>query len=241
MPDYEFIRKALFFPGKGILVIGDLHIGYDFMLEQSGVLIPKRQVQEVILELKLIFEEIESRGQEVNTVVFLGDIKHSFSYNYEERDDFMEVLEFLGERLPPENIIFIKGNHDTVDYSLDTSMKDFHLEGNLAFAHGHESFPDIFDDKVETIVMGHLHPAVILSDQPKKEVFKAYLVGQHKGKEIIILPSFLEFTEGTPVNEFNQYFMDDFSIIPKKDLRNSRVFVVGEDRIYEFGKVKDFR
>ena len=60
---YEFIDKSLFFPKQGILVIGDLHLGYDFMLQQSGVLIPERQVEEVIEELKKIFKTIESKKQ----------------------------------------------------------------------------------------------------------------------------------------------------------------------------------
>lgn len=240
MTKYEFIHKALYFKDSGILAIGDLHIGYDIMLEQSGVLIPKRQVKEIISELKKIFSELEANNKEVNKIVFLGDIKHSFGFKHEERNDFREVLEFLGEKLPPENIILIKGNHDTLDYSVDSSMKYFYIEDGIAFAHGHESFSEIFDKKVEMIVVGHLHPAVILTDKPKKEIFKVYLVGEHKGKQVIILPSFLEFTEGTPVNEFNEYFSDDFSIIPHSSLKNFKVFVIGEEKTYEFGRVKDF-
>ena len=55
MVEYEFISKTLFFPEKGILVIGDLHIGYEAMLRQSGILIPERQIKDLITDLKKIF------------------------------------------------------------------------------------------------------------------------------------------------------------------------------------------
>jgi len=62
MENYEFIDRTLFFPKKGILVIGDLHIGYEAMLRQSGVLIPERQIKDIIKDLKNIFKEIKNRG-----------------------------------------------------------------------------------------------------------------------------------------------------------------------------------
>jgi metallophosphoesterase superfamily enzyme len=33
---FLFISKTLFFPKEGILVIGDLHLGYNLMLENQG-------------------------------------------------------------------------------------------------------------------------------------------------------------------------------------------------------------
>ena len=57
--EYEFIGKTLFFPEKGILAVGDLHIGYDNMLRQSGILIPKSQTKSIKEELSEIFDKIE--------------------------------------------------------------------------------------------------------------------------------------------------------------------------------------
>ncbi len=241
MPNYDFLSKSLFFPKQGILVIGDLHIGYDEMLRQSGVLIPERQIKEIIKDLEKIFKIIKEKKRTLNKIVFIGDIKHAFGFEHEERNEFEEVLEFLGEKLPAENIIFIKGNHDTIDYSPNNSMKDFHIEGEIAFIHGDEYIKEVFNKNTKTIIMGHLHPSIILVEKNgvKKEKFKCFLTGKYKEKEVIILPSFLDFPEGTPVNDYNEDYIESFSIIPRKDILKFNIQVIGENKIYDFGIVRD--
>lgn len=236
----QFINRTLYFPEKGILAIGDLHLGYEEQLRQSGVLVPERQVKDLIEDLKYIFKKIKSQDNEVRKIIFLGDIKHFFSYNYREQSEFRKVIDFLGEFLPPENIIILKGNHDTVDYSFESIMKDYYVAYSTAFIHGHKDFPEIWKPEIKTIIMGHIHPSVILSEEQgiKKEKYKCFLKGMYKRKEIIILPSFLDFKEGQPINDYEEY-EDRFSIIPRKSLKDFRVFVVGEDKVYEFGKVKE--
>ena len=62
MKDYEFLGKALFFPEQGILVIGDLHIGYEESLVESGILVPEQQVAEAVKDLEKIIQQIKDRG-----------------------------------------------------------------------------------------------------------------------------------------------------------------------------------
>ncbi len=242
MSEYNFLSKTLFFPEKGILVVGDLHIGYETRLRQSGVLIPKRQIKDLINELKKIFDIIEKeRKQNIKKIVFLGDIKHAFGFEREERNEFQEVLEFLGDKFPAENIILLKGNHDTMDYTFEGFMKDFYIEDEIAFIQGDEPIKETFDKKIKMIVMGHIHPSVVLKEEDgvKKETYKCFLEGDFEGKKVIILPSFLDFIEGSPVNDYKDNYEDYFSIIPKKALLKFKVHVVGEDQVYEFGSVKD--
>ena len=236
--NYEFISKTLFFPEKGILVIGDLHLGYDYMIQQSGVLIPERQVKDIIEELRDIFKKIKESEKEIKKIIFIGDIKHSFSYEWKEKNFFNEVLNFLEKYFDKKDIIFIKGNHDTMDYSFG-KMKEYYIEDDIAFVHGDKSFLPVPDNKIKTIVMGHIHPSVIISEKKgvKKEKYKCFLVGKSKGKEVIILPSFLATIEGGTVNNFDEEYEDYFSIVPKKDLMKFLVFVVGEEKVYDFGKV----
>ena len=236
--DYKLISKNLYFPDKEILVIGDLHIGYDYMIQQSGVLIPENQVQEIIKELEQILSQLKNK---VKKIIFLGDIKHSFSYEWKEKNYFNEILDFLKTRFKDENIILIKGNHDTIDYSFSGKLKDYHIEDNIAFTHGHKTFLELYKKEIQVLVIGHLHPSVIISDKArvKKEKYKCFLIGKFKNKETIILPSFLATVEGASVNEYAEAYEDGFSIIPKKSLINFKVHVVGEDKVYEFGKVKD--
>jgi len=240
--NYQFIKESLFFQEQGILVIGDLHIGYDVMLRQSGVLIPERQIEETMERLEKIFEKIESQNQRIKKIIFLGDIKHSFGFEFEERKDFDQIMDFLKQRFSEENIILIKGNHDTIDYSFEGKMVDTHVEEGVVFLHGHKSFPEVFDKTTNLIVMGHLHPSVVLQENPgiKKENYKCFLTGKYKKKDVIVLPSFLGIIEGSKVNEYANKLEKDFSIIPKKDLLKFKVHVVGENETYSFGKVKDF-
>lgn len=240
MANHQFINRTLFFPGKGILVVGDLHIGYERRLRQSGVLIPERQIKDLKKDLSEIFKQIEKQGNSINKIVFLGDIKHGFAFESGERNEFNEVLEFLGEKFPAENIILIKGNHDTIDYTFEGFMKLFYIQDDIIFVHGDEEFPEIYDKKIKTVIMGHIHPSVILKEGPKKERYKCFLEGKYKNKEFIILPSFLDFVEGSPINNYSEDYEDYFSIVPKKSLLSFNVHIVGEDNVYEFGKVKDF-
>ena len=125
-------------------------------------------------------------------------------------------------------------------------MKNFYVEDGIAFLHGHKSFPEIYDKNIDLIVMGHLHPSVVLEENPgiKKENYKCFLTGKYKKKEIIILPSFLSIIEGSRIKDYadEKFYKDkkDFSIIPKKNLMGFRVHVVGQEENYSFGKVKDF-
>ena len=239
---YKFINESLFFPGRGILVIGDLHIGYDVMLRQSGVLIPERQIEDVMERLDKIFQKIDSKNYELKKIIFLGDIKHSFGFEFEERKDFDQIMDFLRQRFSDKDIILIKGNHDTIDYSFEGKMVDTYLEDEIVFLHGHKSFPEVFDKTTNLIVMGHLHPSVVLQENPgiKKENYKCFLTGRYKKKDVIVLPSFLGIIEGSKVNEYSDKLEKDFSIIPKKNLLKFKVHVVGKEEIYDFGKVKDF-
>jgi len=237
---HEFIRENLYFPVKGILVIGDLHLGYEQQLIQSGVLTPKKETQQVIDELRDIILELKEKQKKLQKIIFIGDIKHAFDFQYEEKFSFKEVLEFLSQYFKSENIIFIRGNHDTIDFTYG-DMKDFYIEDDIAFIHGHKDFPEIYKKEIKTIVMGHIHPSVVFHDKEtiKKETFKCFLAGEYKKKKVIILPSFLGVSIGSPINEYADAYEDEFSIIPKKQLLKFRVYVVGKDKVYEFKKVRD--
>ena len=240
---YVFIGKTLFFPDKGILAVGDLHLGFEYMLQQSGILVPEMQAKEVIEELKTIFEDLKMKKLKLKKIVFIGDVKHSFSYERKEKNYFNEILKFLKDYVNDKNIILIKGNHDTIDYSFSDRLKNYFIDGDTVFIHGNELFKEILDKKIKTIVMGHLHPSIILSDKQniKKEKYKCFLTGKFKGKQIIILPSFLSTIEGTTINSLEHEYKDYFSIIPKKILMNFIVHVVGDNKVYSFGKIKNMK
>ncbi|MBW6442576.1 metallophosphoesterase [Patescibacteria group bacterium] len=239
---YEFLDRSIFFPDKGVLVLGDIHIGYEQALIDAGVLIPNRQVKDIISDLKKIIKKIKDSKYNLKEIIFLGDIKHLFSYAWKEKDNLDKIVEFLEEYIPQEKIIFIRGNHDTTEIHSKIKLRDFYIHGEIAFLHGHKSFLEIFDKKIKVIITGHLHPSVILTEVPgvKIESYKCFLEGSYKNKTFIVLPSFIKFVEGTAINDYEEMYLESFSIIPKREIMNFKVYILGEERIYEFGKVKDF-
>jgi hypothetical protein len=239
-PPFTLISKTIFFPREGILAIGDLHLGYDAMLKEEGINLNFNQLEETKKELELIIKKIRALYT-LKKIILLGDIKHHFAFFKTEIFDLRNFLNFLGKFLPKQNIILIRGNHDTFTLK-DYELKDFYIEGSLAFTHGHKNFPELFNNKeIKTIVMSHIHPAVLIKDKKgiKREKFKCFLTGKYKSKEFIVVPSFFPLIEGSEISEI-EYSRSNSrrwnQIIPKEKLKSFQTYVVGKNRIYNFGK-----
>jgi putative SbcD/Mre11-related phosphoesterase len=233
---YMFIGKSVFFPEERILAFGDLHLGYEKMLKRGVADIFLNQLEETKNDLNKIFKRIKEEGYNVNVVVILGDIKHSFGYDKTEEDYIHELVVHLQNYVRNEKIIFIRGNHDRIDLANKTFRK-FYVNKNILFTHGNESFHGIYDPKIKYVVMSHLHPTLTLSDKQniKREKYKCFLVGHFKDKEFIVVPSFLSLIEGSNIDEYEK----TFSVVPYSELENFNVFIVGNDWIArDFGKFK---
>jgi hypothetical protein len=234
--EYIFLSKTIFFPKKGILVIGDLHLGYDSMLKDMGINLPFDQLEETKKELEIIFKRVKAIYT-LKKIILLGDIKHHFNFQQEEISDLRNFLRFLEKYVPRERIIIIKGNHDTFTLK-DYELKDFYIEENLAFTHGEISFPELYNDKnIKTIITSHIHPAVLIKDKIniKKEKYKCFLIGKYKKKQFIILPSFFSMIEGSEINEYSKGEKYQ-QIIPRSKLESFETYIVGKNGIYNFGK-----
>lgn len=231
MTKYEFINKALLI--NKILVISDIHIGYEEMLRKQGVLVPLSQFDETMHGLRKIFSELEEKKLMIKEIVILGDLKHEFGeISDTEWSDTFKFLEYLLSKC--RKIVCVKGTHDTILEPIlrkfpQVKFVDNYLSGEILFTHG-DKFNEVvrnLDKKIKTIIRGHLHPAITLTSGAKKETYKCFLVGKSGGKEIVILPSFLPIITGSDVRE-------------REGLENFKVFIVG-DEVYEFGKVKSIR
>lgn len=238
---YCFVGKTLFFIKEKILVVGDLHLGYEEALRQRGLDVPLNQFEEMKEELEKTILNIKARYGKIEQVIFLGDIKHHFNYMATEREELKKLISFLKKYVEENNIIFIRGNHEKNEKN--GKYVDYYILKDIAFIHGHRDFLEIYAKEINLVVMGHLHPTITLSDKMKikREKYKCFLVGKYKNKEIIIVPSFLSITEGVAANEFNDESGYDFSIVPNKELENFRVFTVSElgEEALDFGKLKD--
>ncbi len=241
---FEFVGKTLLFPTEKTLVIGDLHLGYGEMLRQKGLEISLNQFEEMVKELENTLRYVKTRYGKIKRIIFLGDVKHHFGFLASEKEEMKKLISFLKKQgLDDNQIIFIRGNHEKNEKS--GRYCDYYLLKDIAFVHGHREFLEIYDKNINIIIMGHIHPTITLSDKIKlkKEKYKCFLVGRHRKKDFVVLPSFLGFTEGVSLSEFSDERAGryDFSIVPNKELENFEVFVCQEigDSALHFGKLKD--
>ena len=158
--DFEFINKCVFIPKQGILVIGDLHLGYEYMLRETGSLIPATQFSETKKDLKAVFLGLKEQKKKIKKVIFLGDVKHFFPFNKGEKNLFLNLLLLIGEYVDRENIIVLKGNHEKTAEIADKQLFDYYIEEDIAFIHGDQEFKEAFNKNISTIIIGHLHPTI---------------------------------------------------------------------------------
>jgi putative SbcD/Mre11-related phosphoesterase len=145
-----------------VVVIGDLHIGWEVTLAQQGIHIPS-QTDKMLSRLKLIIEQ-----EKPSKLVMLGDVKHSVTAaELEEWRDVPEFFEALVKLVPTIQVIL--GNHDGNLEPLTPSQVELipatgiSLWKKFGLFHGHAwPTPEILG--CETLILGHLHPAVTLRD-----------------------------------------------------------------------------
>src|SRR3989344_4962003 len=112
--EIKYIGKCLLIEDKErILVIGDLHFGYDEVMRKNGINIPVSLFDETKKDIELILENTGKVGK----IVLLGDLKHEFgSILKSEINDIIKILDYLLEFC--KEIVIIKGNHDAITNSI---------------------------------------------------------------------------------------------------------------------------
>ena len=145
-----------------VLVVGDLHIGWEVTLARQGIHVPS-QTSKMLLRLEAIIAK-----DHPTRLVMLGDVKHSVTgAELEEWHDVPEFFEKLLSKVPVVQIIV--GNHDGNLEPLTPSKVELlppsgiALWGEYGLLHGH-AWPTPEMLGCETLILGHLHPAITLRD-----------------------------------------------------------------------------
>ena len=229
-PGIEIMDLGLWLPAKKILVFSDFHIGYEEALNRRGILLPRLQLKDTLDRLKKIFAEL---GQKPNLIIINGDLKHEFgTVSREEFFGVRDLLNLLAKN--SKKIIIVRGNHDkTINYTLKQNVKIVSslLNNDVLFTHGDSANSRL--TKAKTIIIGHIHPTIKLTEGSITEKVKCFLKGTLKGKTIIVLPSFNLVTEGADIlSEKN------FSPYTEK-MKNTEAWAVPEfNKALYFGETK---
>ena len=225
----KIINTALFIKKERILIINDLHIGYEEELHKKGILVPRFQLKKIIEKTKKIIKKTKP-----NKIIINGDLKHTFGKILErEWKEILIYLEFLLENV--KEVIIIKGNHDSIIKPIADKKKvkvvDNYKVRDILIIHGDE----LIETDAKIIIIGHEHPAITIREKSKWEKYKCFLKGRWKNKVLIAVPSFNPLLEGTNVLEGRM--LSPFL----KKINLFEVFVVGEKEIFQFGKIKEIK
>ncbi|MBI4453868.1 metallophosphoesterase [Candidatus Woesearchaeota archaeon] len=175
----EIIDFCLFLTKSKTLVIPDVHIGYEEALNKQGILIPRTQFKEIMINIEKIMKEAISKFKSINKIIILGDLKHEFgSISETEWRQTLRFLDFLSKFC--SNIILIKGNHDTILGPIarkrNLEIADNCLIDDIFLVHG-DKIPSDIPKQAEIIIIGHEHPAISLKHGPRVEKYKCFLEG----------------------------------------------------------------
>jgi len=208
----------------GTLVVSDLHIGYESVLEDSGLHLPRIQTETMRDSLMDIVDRYSP-----DRFLILGDLKHEFSRNLAQ--EWSEARRILGTLQDHGEVIIIRGNHDnylsTIASKLGVELVDDYSASGIHFVHGHlpcENRP---------LVMGHEHPSVRLFDSVGAYV-KLPCFLHFEREEVLVMPAFSPLAAGTDITSGTGTLSP---VLEGADLARAKVYGCSEIGILNLGEV----
>ncbi len=189
-------QTALYITATRTLVLSDLHLGYEEELRRKGIFIPTGEYANV----ERLLESLVKRHKP-KTIVLNGDVKHGFgTINDSEWRHTRKLLEAL-QRVA--QVIVVRGNHDLalgpVARSAGLEAEPYWIENGILFLHGDVVPEPELLAGVHTLIIGHEHPAVALTNGIRSETYKCFLKMEYEGRHLIVLPSTFSLTVGLDV------------------------------------------
>ncbi|MFB0543434.1 MAG: metallophosphoesterase, partial [Candidatus Bathyarchaeia archaeon] len=145
-----------------VLLVSDLHIGFEYELAKMGISIPY-QTNRLLEELLTIIYECRP-----HRVIILGDLKHGIPIaSFQEGREIPRFFEALKEEV--EAVEVVRGNHDGGLQSLVPEGVKIHSSKGILLGkrfkvgafHGH-AWPSPKLMGADLLLMGHNHPIVLL-------------------------------------------------------------------------------
>ncbi|MEM2272952.1 MAG: metallophosphoesterase [Candidatus Bathyarchaeia archaeon] len=147
--------------GEKALVISDLHLGWEASLSEKGVHVPS-QTNKLLRKLEQIL-----MLEKPDHLIILGDVKHTIEKI--EIEEWRDIPIFFERILGMvEHIKVVPGNHDgnievLLPSKVEVAPQHGVVFGGVGLFHGH-TWPDTRMLECETLVIGHIHPAITFRD-----------------------------------------------------------------------------
>lgn len=187
MDDVAFRDRAVYLPATETLVLADLHLGREAVSNVEAPLGERSDLLDRLARLRSAFDP--------TTVVFAGDLLHSFSTVPDGVEGTVEELysACIDDGL---DVVAIEGNHDPLletvwPASVDSAVK---LDDGTVVCHGHAE-PD---RRGERYLIGHDHPAITI-EGVKRPCLCVDPTG-YRGTELVVLPAFTRLAGGVELN-----------------------------------------
>jgi len=216
---------------KDIIILADIHMGYESGLKEEGFSLPLFQKDEVLDKISTIKEKYDPQ-----TFVIAGDFKHDFGRS--EKREFSDILDTMDYILQDCDLTIVRGNHDNYLQNL-TEYKGipFYEESikieDLFITHGHLEL-----DYEGILIMGHEHPSLKMRDKIGA-VIKQPCFLHSKKHGIVILPAFSPMAEGRDVINSEKFFSEILSDI--SELNKFDVYTLSEDGLIHFQTIDKVR
>ncbi|UCD96354.1 MAG: metallophosphoesterase [Candidatus Bathyarchaeota archaeon] len=217
--------------GQKILLIADLHLGWEMGLSKKGIHVPSQMPKLRDRVVRLVSKIHPDK------LLILGDVKHTITKT--ELGEWRDVPQFFSDLVEHiRDIQIIRGNHDGNLEPLLPPAIPVHPASGIAFGelgvfHGH-TWPSKKLLKCRTLLMAHVHPTVTLFDSfgfrmmapvwvkariDAGELSKIY--GQKQAKpwtgdkklkkrslgpkvcQLFVMPCFNHFLGGRPINKLS--------------------------------------
>ena len=258
----------LCFDGFTLLVVADLHLGFESeLLKRKGVAFPMQHPM-ILKRLTTLIEKYE-----VEMLCILGDVKHTLGadcqYNWESVPEFLMALQNIVE------LYVIPGNHDgDLEALMPRNMKLENVRGRIienastsvGLFHGH-AWPSSELLSAKMFIIGHNHPTlhrykmvsapntgrpqrkrfggivpIVIKSRLDKNCVRQYIgsdvVQNDRFGTLISLPSFNELLAGIAVNRSESKLSGP--IFEKKCVNFLSSEVYSIDEIY-LGTVENIR
>ncbi|VVB99678.1 Calcineurin-like phosphoesterase superfamily domain protein [uncultured archaeon] len=235
MKNFETIGPSLWLKNEKTLAMSDLHLGYEEMLNSQGVMVPRINFQQIGEALE---KNAFPRTGRLEKIIICGDLKHEFgTISTQEWKEVLDMLGMLSQHA--KEIILVKGNHDTIlgpiasFAGVRVEEEHFLEKEKVLFLHGDKIPAKEKLDAARTIVIGHEHPCITVSDGVKAETYKCFLRGKFRGKNLVVLPSMNFIAIGSEVTR-------EKPMSPLiKNVEEFEVFAVEGKEMFGLGKLKN--
>ena len=238
--DIELVEglPAAFIRSINSLAVADLHLGYEGRMAKSGVFIPKANLKKIIRE---IGNAVDSTG--ADRLIVVGDIKNEFSdVAHEQFNALYAVIKFCKERKMALDLV--KGNHDnfidrygeSMGFTAHTGSASI---GKYLFFHG-DKLPSLGGKRPRMLISGHEHPSIgVLNPAGRIERLRCFLLGDYKGRRLMVLPAIGYFATGSEVNMAHNRPLSP--VLRGIDVGKMHAIAVGYGSTIDFGTVDELR